>query len=36
MISGLRNAGYWIMPVGQLAMIKGQTLAAGIQYDSVK
>jgi peptidoglycan/xylan/chitin deacetylase (PgdA/CDA1 family) len=36
MITGLRAAGYWIMPVGQLAAIKGRTLAAGTRYDSIK
>jgi peptidoglycan/xylan/chitin deacetylase (PgdA/CDA1 family) len=35
MITGLRAAGYWIMPVGQLAAVKGRTLAAGTQYDSI-
>ncbi|MDR0878284.1 MAG: polysaccharide deacetylase family protein [Treponema sp.] len=34
-IDGLRKAGYWIMPVGQLAAKKGKTLQAGTQYDSI-
>ncbi|GHV71500.1 hypothetical protein AGMMS49928_23550 [Spirochaetia bacterium] len=34
-IDGLRKAGYWIMPVGQLAKKKGKTLEAGKQYDGI-
>jgi hypothetical protein len=36
MIDGLRAKGFWIMSVGQLAVIKGKTLEAGKQYDSIK
>jgi peptidoglycan/xylan/chitin deacetylase (PgdA/CDA1 family) len=36
MITGLRAAGYWIMPVGQLGAVKGKTLDAGIRYDAIK
>jgi peptidoglycan/xylan/chitin deacetylase (PgdA/CDA1 family) len=36
MITGLREAGYWIMPVGQLAAVKGKTLDAGVRYDSIR
>ncbi len=34
-IGGLREKGFWIMPVGQLAAIKGQVLEAGKRYNSV-
>jgi len=36
MIDGLRNKGFWIMTVGDLAIVKGKTLEAGRQYDSIK
>ena len=35
MIDGLRNKGFWIMTVGELATVKGKTLTAGERYDSV-
>jgi peptidoglycan/xylan/chitin deacetylase (PgdA/CDA1 family) len=35
MIDGLRSKGFWIMTVGDLAIVKGKTLKAGVQYDSV-
>lgn len=35
-IDGLRDKGFWIMTVGQLAVMKGKTLEAGNQYDSIK
>jgi peptidoglycan/xylan/chitin deacetylase (PgdA/CDA1 family) len=31
-IAGLREKGFWIMPVGQLAALKGQVLEAGKRY----
>jgi peptidoglycan/xylan/chitin deacetylase (PgdA/CDA1 family) len=34
-ISGLRAKGFWIMTVGELAVIKGKTLQAGTRYDSI-
>ncbi|MDR3284396.1 MAG: polysaccharide deacetylase family protein [Treponema sp.] len=36
LIDGLREKGFWIMSVGQLAVIKCKTLEAGKQYDSIK
>jgi peptidoglycan/xylan/chitin deacetylase (PgdA/CDA1 family) len=36
MITGLRAAGYWILPVGRLGAIKGKTLEAGIRYDRIQ
>jgi len=35
MIDGLRNKGFWIMTVGELAIVKGKTLEAGKRYDSI-
>ncbi|MDR0557963.1 MAG: polysaccharide deacetylase family protein [Treponema sp.] len=35
MIDGLREGGFWIMSVGELAAIKGKTLTAGERYDSI-
>jgi peptidoglycan/xylan/chitin deacetylase (PgdA/CDA1 family) len=35
-IDGLRNKGFWIMTVGDLAAVKGVTLQAGTRYDSIK
>jgi len=34
-ISGLREKGFWIMPVGQLAAVKEMGLEAGKRYNSV-
>jgi len=34
-ISGLRAKGFWIMPVGELAAVKGKTLTAGTRYGSI-
>lgn len=36
MIDGLRDKGFWIMTVGELAIVKGVTLQAGTQYDSIR
>jgi len=35
-ISGLREAGFWIMTVGELAIVKEKTLEAGTRYGSIK
>jgi peptidoglycan/xylan/chitin deacetylase (PgdA/CDA1 family) len=35
-VDGLRGKGFWIMTVGELAIIKDKSLAAGIQYDRIK
>ncbi|MDR0784781.1 MAG: polysaccharide deacetylase family protein [Treponema sp.] len=35
MIDELRAKGYWIMTVGELAVIKGKTLEPGERYDSI-
>jgi peptidoglycan/xylan/chitin deacetylase (PgdA/CDA1 family) len=35
-IDGLRDKGFWIMTLGQLAIMKGKTLEAGKQYDSIR
>jgi peptidoglycan/xylan/chitin deacetylase (PgdA/CDA1 family) len=35
MIEGLRENGYWIMSVGQLACVKDKTLVAGTRYDNI-
>ncbi|GHV10829.1 hypothetical protein AGMMS49938_00500 [Fibrobacterales bacterium] len=34
-IDGLRSAGYWILPVGQMAIYKCATLNAGVQYSTI-
>ena len=34
-ISGLREKGFWIMPVGQLFAVKGKTPSPGKRYDSI-
>ena len=34
-ISGLREKGFWIMTVTELAVVKGKTLAAGARYGAV-
>jgi peptidoglycan/xylan/chitin deacetylase (PgdA/CDA1 family) len=36
MIAGLREKGFWIMTVGELAIVKGINLQAGTQYDSIR
>jgi peptidoglycan/xylan/chitin deacetylase (PgdA/CDA1 family) len=36
MIDGLREKGFWIMTVGELAIIKGVNLQAGTRYDSIR
>lgn len=36
MINGLREKGFWIMTVGELAVIKEKPLQAGVQYDSIR
>jgi len=36
MISGLREKGFWIMTVGELAVVKGVKLQAGTRYDSIR
>jgi peptidoglycan/xylan/chitin deacetylase (PgdA/CDA1 family) len=35
-IDGLREKGYWILTVGQLAAVKEKTLEAGTRYDTIK
>jgi len=35
MIDGLRQRGYWVCTVGDLAIIKGRTLKAGERYDDL-
>jgi peptidoglycan/xylan/chitin deacetylase (PgdA/CDA1 family) len=35
MIDGLREKGFWIMTVSELAIVKGKTLQAGTRYDSL-
>jgi peptidoglycan/xylan/chitin deacetylase (PgdA/CDA1 family) len=35
MIDGLRERGFWIMTVSELAIIKEKTLQAGTRYDSL-
>ncbi len=35
-ISGLRQKGFWILPVGQLAAVKEKTLEAGGRYNSIR
>ena len=34
-ISGLREQGFWIMTVSELAVVKGRTLEAGARYGSI-
>jgi len=34
-INGLRQKGFWIMTVGQLAAVKGKTLESGERYNSI-
>jgi len=34
-IAGLREKGFWIMPIGQLAAVKGKVLEAGKRYNSI-
>jgi peptidoglycan/xylan/chitin deacetylase (PgdA/CDA1 family) len=34
-ISGLRERGFWIMTVSELAIVKGKTLVAGTRYGSI-
>jgi len=34
-IDGLREKGFWIMPVGELAIVKGKTLESGTRYGSL-
>jgi peptidoglycan/xylan/chitin deacetylase (PgdA/CDA1 family) len=36
MIAGLREKGFWIMTVGELAIVQEKTLVAGTQYDSIR
>jgi peptidoglycan/xylan/chitin deacetylase (PgdA/CDA1 family) len=36
MVDGLRAKGFWIMTVGDLAIIKEKTLTAGTQYDHLR
>ncbi|MDR0330858.1 MAG: polysaccharide deacetylase family protein [Chitinispirillales bacterium] len=36
MIDGLRQKGFWICTVSELAVIKGKALQAGVRYDSVQ
>jgi len=36
MIDGLRKKGFWIMTVGELALVKGVNLQAGTQYDVIR
>jgi peptidoglycan-N-acetylglucosamine deacetylase len=36
MIDGLRDKGFWIMTVGELAIVKEATLQPGRRYDSIK
>jgi peptidoglycan/xylan/chitin deacetylase (PgdA/CDA1 family) len=36
MINQLRARGFWLMPVGQLAAIKGKVLTAGTMYDRIE
>jgi len=35
-IGGLREKGFWIMTVSELALVKGVTLQPGIRYDSIR
>ncbi|MDR0456594.1 MAG: polysaccharide deacetylase family protein [Treponema sp.] len=35
MIAGLRSKGFWIMTVGELAIVKGINLQVGTRYDSI-
>jgi len=35
-ISGLREKGFWILTVGELAVVKEKTLEAGARYGSIK
>jgi peptidoglycan/xylan/chitin deacetylase (PgdA/CDA1 family) len=35
-IAGLREKGFWIMNVSQLAIVKGKTLQAGTRYGSIQ
>ena len=35
-IGGLREKGFWILPVGQLAAVKEKTLEAGRQFSSIR
>jgi hypothetical protein len=34
-ISGLREKGFWIMTVSELAIVKGKTLEAGTRYGAM-
>ena len=34
-ISGLRAKGFWIMTVGELALVKGKKLEAGERYGAL-
>ena len=36
MIDGLRQKGFWIGTVSELAIIKGRTLQAGVRYDTIQ
>ncbi|MCL2184173.1 MAG: polysaccharide deacetylase family protein [Chitinispirillia bacterium] len=36
MIDGLRQKGFWICTVSDLAAIKGRTLQAGVRYDTIQ
>jgi peptidoglycan/xylan/chitin deacetylase (PgdA/CDA1 family) len=35
-IDGLREKGYWLLTVGQLAAVKKKNLEAGVRYDTIK
>jgi peptidoglycan/xylan/chitin deacetylase (PgdA/CDA1 family) len=35
-IDGLRQRGFWIATVGELAIIKSKSLQAGVQYDRIQ
>jgi len=35
-IAGLRQKGFWILTVGQLAAVKNKTLEAGMRYSSIR
>jgi len=35
-VSGLREKGFWIMTVSELAVVKEKTLEAGVRYGSIK
>jgi peptidoglycan/xylan/chitin deacetylase (PgdA/CDA1 family) len=35
-VAGLREKGFWILPVSELAIVKGKTLEAGTRYGSIR